>query len=779
MLDEYDGIVYVIDLETYSLMYMNRSGCKMLGIVREEVLGKKCYEAIQGFDARCPFCNDVCLEENGFSEWEYFNEKLGKSFLMKDRKFVWDGKPARIEFATDVSGYREKIKNSENRRQSVLKSLPGGIARIDARDGKTVLWYGASFLSHIGYTGEQFENELNNQYRYIHPDDREKVETTMEKARQTKEISMTEVRIVQRSGAVRTINMSFSFEEGRMSEDGIPSFYSVGIDISEFRAQQELQKLALEEAFNAARAANTAKANFLSSVSHDIRTPMNAILGMSAIARSSINDPVKVMDCLDKISISGNHLLNLINEVLDMSKIESGRMDIKEMTFDLPDLVQNVLDICRPLAEEKNQTLDVDASRVVHEKVSGDAGRLQQVFMNLLSNAIKYTPAGGKIGFTIVEKSLAVSAGALYEFIFTDNGIGMSREFIEHVFEPFSRAQDTRINQIQGTGLGLTISENIVHLMNGSIEVESELNAGSRFTVSVPLKLQNENEPYLKELSGLRVLVVDENRDIGAGTRLLLKEMGMTGDWETSGQEAIDRIVSAHESGEDYFAVILDWKLPEMNGIDVTKAIRSELKDKAPFIILSAYNCADIGKECYRAGVTSCISKPFFKSRLFQVFSRYVKVSAEMENEPEPVGEIDLSKVRILLVEDNLLNSEIARELLKMKGAFVDTAFDGKDAVDLFSRSPENYYSVVLMDIQMPVMNGYEACVAIRKLDRNDAKKVAIIALTANAFTEDIALAKKSGMNDHISKPIDVEKLYTVVHKWSPENSLSRQDLKV
>ena len=779
MLDEYDGIVYVIDLESYDLMYMNQSGCKTVGLTRDEILGRKCYEVLQGFDSPCGFCTRRKLDASGFYEWEYYNRHLGKTFLLKDRRFIWNGKPARIEFVTDVSDYRKKIKNSENQRESVLKSLPGGISRIDARDGKTVLWHGANFLPMIGYTKEQFENELHNQCSYIHPDDRDKVCQIMLEAKKSKEIMMGEARIIRRDGAIRTLNMTFSFEEGRTNEDGVPSFYSVMVDVSEGKAQQEFQHKALEEAFNAARQANTAKANFLSSMSHDIRTPMNAIMGMTTIASANVNDPVKVQDCLDKINVSSRHLLSLINEVLDMSKIESGRMDLQEVGFDMPDLIRNVMDICRPLLAEKNQVIEVNAARITHEKILGDMDRLQQVFMNFLSNAIKYTPVGGRIQFSITERPFSTPNMGIYEFVFADNGIGMTKEYIKHIFEPFSRADDTRVSQIQGTGLGLTISENVIRLMNGTIDVESEVGVGSCFTVSIPLKFQDENEKILKELSGLPVLVVDDNQDICESTCLLLNEMGMKGHWVTNGSEAVDQVVQAHERANDYFAVILDWKMPGMDGLETTKAIRKKVGFDVPIIILSAYDCSDIGQECFNAGANGCLSKPFFKSGMLNVFSRYLNGHTEEKKDGDVLEDnIDLTGVRILLVEDNVMNREIAEELLKMKGAMIDSAHNGKEALDMFTHSQDKAYDLILMDIQMPVMNGYEASATIRDLDRDDAKNVIIIALTANAFSEDVIMARKAGMNDHISKPIDINKLYQIINKWMVKSRVdARQDM--
>ncbi|WP_462370152.1 response regulator [Oxalobacter formigenes] len=779
LLNEYDGIVYVSDMQTYELLHMNRAGCEAFGVNEESFRDheRKCYEVLQSRDSPCPFCTNHHLKDSGFYEWEHYNDALNTTYLLKDRKFMWNGREARIEFATDISGYSKKIAIQEKERNSILKSLPGGIARLDARDMKTVLWYGANFLRMIGYTPEQFREELNSESRYIHPDDCQKVAALMASLKISGETAMDEMRIVRRDGDVRTLNITLSYEDGESSEDGIPSYYSVGVDITEVKARQALQQKALEEACQAARMANNAKANFLSSMSHDIRTPMNAILGMTAIADMHAENPARVRDCLKKITTSSKYLLSLINEILDMSRIENGKLAICENNFDLGELVENTLELCRPLLMQKNHEIRIAIGRNIHESLVGDADRLQKVFLNILSNAIKYTPDGGLIEWTVNERPLELMDFAMLEFVFRDNGIGMSEEFVEHIYEPFVRAEDTRINDVQGTGLGMAIAGNIVHMMNGTITVDSVLGEGSCFRVNVPLKIQEQSVKLSDEFSGLSVLLVDDDRDVCENTSSVLKELGVDVQWVLNGYDAVDAIRIAHEKNADFFAAIIDWKMPEMNGLETVRAIREQVDPDMPLIIMSAYDYSDIGEALKKAAADAFMTKPLFCSKLVRMLRQFLeKGNAKTSGGDAGNFSGDLEGRRILLVEDNALNRDIARELLELKGAIVDVAQNGRQAVEFFSASPQGWYDLILMDIQMPVMNGYEACAAIRAMGRKDAKEIPVLALTANAFVDDVIKAKKAGMDGHLAKPVDADKMITIIRKWlsSPENMLTK-----
>lgn len=537
---------------------------------------------------------------------------------------------------------------------------------------------------------------------------------------------------------------------------------------AEFSDRMLQANAALRDAYAAANRANSAKTDFLSRMSHDIRTPMNAIIGMTAIAGTHLEDSNRVADCLNKISISSRHLLGLINEILDMSKIESGKLVLAEEDLKLPELIDNLLEIVRPTVNEKQHDLRVHINRIEHENVVGDSLRIQQIFVNLMSNAVKYTPEKGQIDLTITEKSTKQTRIGCYEFIFADNGIGMTPEFLERVFEPFERAEDERVNKEQGTGLGLAITKNIITMMNGDIKVESKLGEGSKFIVTIYLKLQEEENESMDTLEGLSVLVADDDIDACENTCLILSDLGMKGEWVLTGEEAVERVVKAHEDKEDFFAAILDWKMPGMDGIETTKAIRNAVGPDVPIIIFSAYDWSGVEAEARAAGANAFISKPLFKSRLTNVFKLLAggECEAEESDSLEKLKDIDYSGVRVLLAEDNELNREIAIEILGMTGISVDTAFDGKEAVEKFNSSERGYYDMIFMDIQMPVMNGYDAASAIRALKRPDSKSIPIVAMTANAFADDIQAAKSVGMNEHIAKPLDIDRLHDTMRKW-------------
>ncbi len=529
-------------------------------------------------------------------------------------------------------------------------------------------------------------------------------------------------------------------------------------------------KQALEDAYEAANRANAAKSNFLSNMSHDIRTPMNAIIGMTAIACAHIDDKERVQDCLTKITVSSKHLLGIINEVLDMSKIESGKLDLNMEDFDLAELVDNLIAMCKPQIEAMHHELLVDVKDIEHEFVTGDSQRIQQAFMNLMSNAIKYTPEGGKIRLSITEKPTNKGKVGCYEFIFEDNGIGMSEDFQKHLFEPFSRAADARVIVQQGTGLGMAITQNIVGMMNGDIHVESEPGKGTKFTVTIFLSLQDVNtNNFDSALVDLPVLVADDDIITCESACDMLHELGMLGEWVLTGEEAVERVKQRHEKQDDYFAIILDWKMPGMDGVATTRVIRKAVGEDVPIIIISAYDWSDIELEARAAGANAFISKPMFKSRMAHTFKSLFDENAGTDTFNGAVSQMmqqDFSGKRVLLVEDNELNAEIAGEILGMTNVTVEYAKDGREALNKMESAADGYYDMVFMDIQMPVMNGYEATRAIRAINRNYLKKVPIIAMTANAFAEDVEAARDVGMNQRIAKPIDFNQLLLVLNTW-------------
>jgi len=608
--------------------------------------------------------------------------------------------------------------------------------------------------------------------KYVHPDDREEYKEKLSSQRLLDVLGPEhpavafEYRKAQKvDGKTQWTRASIVMAE---YENGRPkTAIYVAQDITESKEKEERDRNALREACEAANHASAAKSDFLSRMSHDIRTPMNAIIGMTAIAGTHLDDRERVSDCLGKITVSSRHLLALINEVLDMSKIESGKIDLTEEEFSLSDLLENILTMIRPSVKAKDQQIEVRAFKVAHEDVIGDEIRLQQVFMNIMSNAVKYTPPGGKLEIEIAEKPSKLYGYGCYEFVFQDNGIGMSAEYLAKIFEPFSRAEDGRVSKVEGTGLGMTIAQNIVRMMNGNICVESEENKGSRFTVTLFLKQQNTENVDVRELAQLRVLVVDDDACACQSACKILTDIGMCGEWVLSGEEAVMRIQSAGGEGKDFFAVILDWKMPGMDGIETAKEIRKLLGNDVPIIILSAYDWSDVEDKAREAGVNGFISKPLFKSRLVYMFKQFVGTGKNKRDEEEGAGaERDYSKKRILLVEDNDLNREIAEEIIGETGIMIECAVNGQEAVQMYEQHEAHYYDLIFMDIQMPVMDGHTAARMIRKSGRGDASTIPIVAMTANAFTDDIAQSRQAGMNEHITKPLDIEELMRCMDKW-------------
>jgi len=539
------------------------------------------------------------------------------------------------------------------------------------------------------------------------------------------------------------------------------------MDVTQEKKAEIESRQALKEAYRSAENANRAKTEFLSNMSHDIRTPMNAIVGLTAIAGANVESQDRVIECLGKITESSRHLLGLINEVLDMARIERGKMTLAQEDFNLSELVDNLITLTKPVLDEHKHNFDIHINHIEHEAVCGDSLRIQQVFVNLMSNAIKYTPDGGNIIFSIEEKPNGFSELGCYEFTIEDNGIGMSPEFQKIMFEPFSRADDHRTTRVQGTGLGMAISRNIVNLMNGTIKVDSTLHKGTKITVTIYLELQEKEKEQDRDLMNLPVLVVDDDRTCCESTVATLKEIGIMGEWVLSGREAVERCYARHELKDDYFAVILDWKMPEMDGIETARQIRKRIGKEIPIIVLTSYEFSEIEEEAKAAGVDAFIAKPLFRSRLTATLRQFTSGRKEKiaRNYLEKLSESDYTGKRILLVEDNELNREIAGEILQMTGAKVETAENGKIAVEKVEASPEGLYDLVFMDIQMPVMNGYEATAAIRSLP-GEKGKLPIVAMTANAFAEDVQLAKNTGMNGHIAKPLDMNKLNDVLESW-------------
>ena len=524
---------------------------------------------------------------------------------------------------------------------------------------------------------------------------------------------------------------------------------------------------ALSNAVAAAETANRAKSTFLSNMSHDIRTPMNAIIGFTTLALSNIDDKERVRDYLAKTLASSNHLLSLINDVLDMSRIESGKIHLEEVEVNLSDVLHDLKTIVSGQIFAKQLELYMDAMDVADEDVYCDKTRLNQILLNLLSNAIKFTPAGGTVSVRVRQLAGKVHGCGQYEFRIKDNGIGMSPEFAQKIFEPFERERSSTVSQIQGTGLGMAITKNIVDMMGGTIEVQTAPEKGSEFIVRVPLRAQEEARKPLKiaELEGLKALVVDDDFNTCDGVTKMLVKVGMRAEWTLSGKEAVLRARQSIEMGDTFKAYIIDWRLPDMNGIEVTRQIRA-LNDDTPIIILTAYDWSDIEVEAKAAGVTAFCSKPMFMSDLRDTLMTAIgQKQAQEDPNALPENPTDFTGKHILLAEDNELNREIAVEILNAYGFEVDTAENGAVAVEKVSNAAPGQYDLVLMDVQMPVMDGYTATRRIRELQNPALAGIPILAMTANAFDEDRRNALESGMNGFLSKPIVISDLVQEMRK--------------
>ena len=524
---------------------------------------------------------------------------------------------------------------------------------------------------------------------------------------------------------------------------------------------------ALSDAVAAAETANCAKSTFLSNMSHDIRTPMNAIIGFTTLAISNINDTERVKDYLGKTLASSNHLLSLINDVLDMSRIESGKIHLEEVEVNLSDVLHDLKTIVSGKIYAKQLELYMDATDVTDEDVYCDKTRLNQILLNLLSNAIKFTPAGGTVSVRVRQLAGKVRGCGQYEFRIKDNGIGMSQEFAKKIFEPFERERTSTVSRIQGTGLGMAITKNIVDMMGGTIEVQTAQGKGTEFTVCVPMRAQTEQRPVEKitELEGLKALVVDDDFNTCDSVTKMLVKVGMRAEWTLSGKEAVLRARQSIEMSDAYHAYIIDWRLPDMNGIEVTRRIRS-LNNDTPIIILTAYDWSDIEVEAKAAGVTAFCAKPMFMSDLREtLMSALGQKQTDAAQGLLPDKNADFKGKHILLVEDNELNREIAQEILREYGFLVDSAENGAVAVEKVSTAAPGSYDLVLMDVQMPIMDGYTATRQIRALDDPARAKLPILAMTANAFDEDRRNALESGMNGFLSKPIVIGDLVQELHK--------------
>ena len=650
---------------------------------------------------------------------------------------------------------------------SATADIYSHLLRVDLETWETIqidIRHGEFTKIDVGNWDDYLETKLME----VVPRDREKVRNTFnrsafEQAKAGDKLTCSyESDAADNTGTIKYLSVT-----ARVQGEKGQRFATVfSIDNTELVENERKQKALLEYALAQAQQANSAKTTFLSNMSHDMRTPMNAIIGFSAIAASHLDNVERVKDCLDKIMSSSSHLLSLINDILDMSRIESGKVQIQEQECNLSELLHTLANIIQPQVKAKQLDFFIDSIDVANEDIYADPLKLNQIFINILGNAVKFTDVGGSVSFRMRQKPCAAMGYGTYEFSIKDTGIGMSSEFMEHIFEPFERESSALKSGIEGTGLGMAITKKLVEIMGGTIKVSSEKGKGTEFVIILDLKLQenSDNSQDIRELEGLRALVVDDDVDACGSIAGMLGQIGMRSEWTTSGKEAVLSARKAFDELDPFHTYILDLDMPEQNGIETARNIRKAVGDDVPIVIVTGYDWSDVEKEAKEVGITAFCSKPLFMSDLKAAL---LKANHLMEESTASISFVDkdFSGKRVLVVEDNELNREIAEEILKEAGFTVEVAVDGSDAVSMVERSEEYYYDIILTDIQMPVMDGYEEVVAIRNMKRKDIATMPIIAMTANAFEEDKALALKCGMNGHIAKPLDISAVFKILNE--------------
>lgn len=686
-------------------------------------------------------------------------------YLAKDKK---SGDLIAYSNVKDITEQKEQENRMHQYEQILINTASGmyqGVKQIDLDDFSTV--YLSFANDHITITDiGDWNTWLDEQEQAVHTDDIKKLRDTFG-TEQLMEMPL--------GGSLRC-----GFRSREKNENGIyKSFYAsafkteldekiyvnlVTMDNTLTVENEMRQKAMLEDALLRAENASRAKTVFLSNMSHDIRTPMNAIIGFTALATEHIDNREKVLNYLEKITTSSSHLLSLINDVLDMSRIESGKIQLEETECNLADVIYELRNIL--ISEMKVKGLDfyIDTVDLVDEQIICDKLRLKQILLNIIGNSIKFTNPGGSISIRIIEKQGEDSKEAVYEFHIKDTGIGMSEEFQKHIFEPFERERSSTVSGMQGTGLGMSITKNIVDMMGGTVTVQSRKNKGTEFIVQLPMrKASLESRDFtIKELEGVHALVVDDDFNSCDSISAMLAQIGMRADWTMYGREAIMRTHQAIQREDPYGVYIIDWMMPDVNGAEVTRQVRREVGDKCLIIILSAYEWEEIKEEAKAAGATVFLSKPLFISGLYRCLNQIVD---PQEEDKKPKIKKEIEGQRVLLVEDNDLNREIAREILSETGLIVEEAVDGSIAVERLLEKGAGYYDLVLMDIQMPIMDGYQAAQKIRSFEDRELAAVPIIAMTANAFVEDKKKALEVGMNAHVSKPINVKELLDTIER--------------
>lgn len=782
-----EGIALIGVEYPYYFLQLNREGLRLLGFqepVPEHALDGKCLR-----DVICP--DDYERMEALFRETAGGGQK--SIFEVRVQKetgdFFWaagivektlddSGTPVFITAIHDITGQklaeeereREKLQERHTLVGAISNAYPIIISINLTQDTVNFIYVKSGLMLGLGKQktyGELFE-EMKPTFHSDHEEEfvrRFAPQNLRRTLGEEKNEVFLEAKQMLADGKYHWTSTQIIYVNNPYSGDKLAILISRRID--EQRYEEQRQREALQSALERAKAASDAKSSFLSNMSHDIRTPMNAIVGMTAIASNHTDDPERVRECLKKIDLSSRHLLSLINDILDMSKIENGKLSLREESFNLANLATDAVELVYPQVEEKRLEMNVRIIRMQNEAVIGDPLRIRQVYINILSNSVKYTPEGGSIRVELWQEKCMRTGYQNYVFRCADTGVGMDEEFLTKLFQPFERSQDSTSSRIAGTGLGMAITKNIIDLMNGDIQVESCPGRGTVFTVTLPLRPQDaQQEQAPEEWKGMRSLIVDDDLQTCESVAELLEEIGLRTHFVTTGTAAVECVAEAKNTSDPYGLVIADWKMPGMDGVETARRIRKEIGPEIPIVVLTAYDWIEIENDARSAGVTAFMSKPLYRSKLCYLFN-------ELSGERNPLRQIgladsfgDYSGKRVLLVEDNVMNREIARTLLEEMGTEVEQACDGEEAVEKVAKSGEGYYDLVLMDIQMPRMDGYEAAKAIRAMDRTDVKKLPIIAMTANAFDEDVRAALRAGMNGHFPKPFDVNKLKELLYHY-------------